>query len=162
MAYLTKEQYAYRQESAAKKMVENATIAQEKGMTEEQTDILEELCSFRHDFHCNMSKLVNDNTDTFKELLRIREELVKSGLPKLDIGRFDEGLYIDIDDFQVVYETEQVPDNDTQEFDEWYEKTYSRIYDELSELHKMIEDYLSNIDKKYGTNYCPTGALRIF
>lgn len=134
MAYLTKEQYAYRRESAAKKMMENATIAQEKGMTEEQTDILEELCSFRHDFHCNMSKLVNDNTDTFEELLRIRKELVKSGLPKLDIGKFDE----------------------------WYEKTYSRIYDELSELHKMIEDYLSSIDKKYGTNYCPTGALRIY
>lgn len=29
MAYLTKEQYAYRRESAAKKMMENATIAQD-------------------------------------------------------------------------------------------------------------------------------------
>ena len=61
------------------------------------------------------------------------------------------------------YYGEGVPeDHDSDEFKEWYNNEYKRVYNELSELHDSIEKYLKEIDEKYKTSFCPTGALRKF
>lgn len=46
---------------------------------------------------------------------------------------------------------------------EWtlYLKPWSVEYDEWENLNGNIEKYLAMIDKKYGTSWCPTGALRV-
>ena len=40
-----------------------------------------------------------------------------------------------------------------------------KIEREISEVHSsinyIIEDFLRRVDKAYGTDYCPTGSLRI-
>ena len=74
---------------------------------------------------------------------------------------YHDGDYIDIDSIAELYEIEDVPGR-------WWRawrmvpSDNDRIMDELSELHSKIEDYLRNIDKQHGTQYCPSGALRIF
>lgn len=73
-------------------------------------------------------------------------------------------MLLDIDDLDgLVYEYgEDVPeDHDSEEFQNWYDDNYARIYSELEEVNKSIEKYLANIDNQYGTRWCPTEQLRI-
>lgn len=73
-------------------------------------------------------------------------------------------MLLDIDDLDgLVYEYgEDVPeDHDSEEFQNWYDDNYARIYSELEEVNKSIEQYLANIDNQYETSWCPTGQLRI-
>ena len=84
-----------------------------------------------------------------------------AGLPWLSLGDYWAGDYIDIDDMNVLYETETVPEDDT-ERDEWIDNQKGRIYDDWEKVNELIEKYLSDIDKQYKTHWCPTGALRKF
>lgn len=54
MAYLNKEQYEYRHETAAARNAKNESIAVENGMTKEQADMISRLCSLRHELHTNI------------------------------------------------------------------------------------------------------------
>ena len=84
-----------------------------------------------------------------------------SGLSELGVS----GWLEDLDDMDglIYYYGEDVPeDHDSDEFKEWYNNEYKRVYDELSELHDSIEKYLKEIDEKYKTSFWPTGALRNF
>lgn len=165
MAYLNKRQYEYRRESAAARNLKNEEIAVQNGMTEEQASLISELCSTRHEFHCNMDAFVKGGND---DCIRLRnkfenlcEHIRENNLPELNV--YD--TIIDIDDMDgLIYDYgDDVPaDHDSKEFQDWYADNYDRIYSELSDVNKSIEDYLSAIDKKYKTSYCPTGALRAF
>lgn len=162
MAYLNKQQYEYRRESAAARNLNNEKIAVEHGMSEEQAEFISKLCAIRHEFHCNMDSLVKggDNNSIADEIETIEEEINESGLPKLNVSL----RLLDIDDIDgLIYEYgENVPeDHDSQEFQDWYDDNYHRIYSELAEINKNIEKYLANIDSLYGTHWCPTGKLRI-
>lgn len=164
MAYLSKQQYNYRRESAAAHNIENERIAVKNGMTETQASIISELCSLRHKFHCNMDSIAkggNDDAMTFgREFLYIEKCILNNNLPKLSIYN----MLTDIDDMNgLIYEYgDDVPYNhQSKEFQDWYDDNYYRIYCELSEVNKCIENYLTNIDKKYKTSFCPTGALRV-
>ena len=52
-------------------------------------------------------------------------------------------------------------DHDGEEYLAWYYENKSRIVSELLQANNEIELYLADIDKKYGTSFCPTGSLRI-
>ena len=56
-----------------------------------------------------------------------------------------------------------MPDRDEEEekWQSWYDEIYSKLYDEWEALNDKIENYLGEIDEKYGTSYRPTGATRI-
>lgn len=54
MAYLTKEQYEYRRESAARRNIHSVAVAVEHGMTEKEAELICELCSTRHEMLCNI------------------------------------------------------------------------------------------------------------
>lgn len=162
MAYLNKQQYEYRRESAAARNLNNEKIAVEHGMSEEQAELISELCAIRHEFHCNMDSLVKggDNNSIVDEIETIEEEINESGLPQLNVSL----RLLDIDDIDgLIYEYgDNVPeDHDSQEFHDWYDDNYYRIYSELAEINKNIEKYLDNIDSQYGTHWCPTGKLRM-
>lgn len=164
MAYLNKEQYKYRREAAAARNVKNESIAVDNGMTEQQADLISRLCSLRHELHCSMEDIVKGNDvaeDIRERFASLEDKMGESGLPELGVS----GWLEDLDDMDglIYYYGEDVPeDHDSDEFKEWYNNEYKRVYDELSELHDSIEKYLKEIDEKYKTSFWPTGALRNF
>lgn len=164
MAYLNKEQYEYRREAAAARNVKNEKIAVDNGMTEQQADLISRLCSLRHELHCSMDDIVKGNDvaeDIRERFASLEDKMEESGLPEFGVS----GWLEDLDDMDglMYYYGEGVPeDHDSDEFKEWYNNEYKRVYDELSELHDSIEKYLKEIDEKYKTSFCPTGALRNF
>lgn len=161
MAYLNQKQYDYRRESAAARNLNNEEIAVEHGMTSEQAELISKLCAVRHEFHCNIDNIVKSaDNDSMSDIVEIEKSINESGLPELDIV----SMLLDIDDLDgLIYEYgDDVPeDHDSQEFQDWYDDNYARIYSELEGINENIEKYLSNIDAKYGTHWCPTGALRV-
>lgn len=161
MSYLNKKQYDYRRESAAARNLNNEEIAVEHGMSEEQAELISKLCSIRHNFHCNIDSLVKNSEDNsiFDEIENIEDAINESGLPQLNVA----SMLLDADDMNgLIYEYgDDVPeDHDSQEFQDWYDDNYARIYSELEGINKNIEKYLSSIDAKYGTHWCPAGYLR--
>jgi len=163
MAYLNKHQYDYRRESAAKRNISNEEIAVENGMTDEQAELITELCSARHEMHCNISHLVEDGSyDKIGDyLIDINMRLKSTNIPIVPNIPCDNSDYIDIDDMYTLFETVQLPDDDD-ERENFLAGERERIYDCWENLNKVIEHYLADIDKKYGTSWCPSGALRIF
>lgn len=161
MAYLNQRQYDYRRESAAARNLNNEEIAVEHGMSEEQAGLISKLCAIRHEFHCNIDKIVKSaDNDSMSDIVEIEKSINDSGLPELDIV----SMLLDIDDLDgLIYEYgNDVPeDHDSQEFQDWYDDNYARISSELEGINNSIEKYLSKIDAKYGTHWCPTGALRV-
>lgn len=161
MAYLNKQQYEYRRESAAARNLNNEDIAVQKGMTSDQASLISKLCAIRHEFHCNIDNIVKSaDNDSMSDIVEIEKSINESGLPELDIV----SMLLDIDDLEgLIYEYgNDVPeDHDSQEFQDWYDDNYARISNELEGINKSIEKYLSDIDAKYGTHWCPTGALRL-
>lgn len=161
MAYLNRAQYEYRRESAAQRALENEEIAVSHGMTKEQAELISDLCALRHRLHTNIQHNIHDNTEDCKELCEMVLSMDNAGLPWLSLGDYWAGDYIDIDDMNVVFETEKVPDDDV-ERDEWIDNQQGRIYDDWEKINKLIEKYLSEIDNQYKTHWCPTGYLRQF
>lgn len=160
MAYLNQKQYDYRRESAAARNINNEEIAVEHGMSEEQAELISRLCAIRHEFHCNIDNIVKSaDNDSMSDIVEIEKSINDSGLPELDIV----SMLLDIDDLDgLIYEYgDDVPDHDSQDFQDWYDDNYARISNELEGINKSIEKYLSDIDAKYGTHWCPTGALRL-
>ena len=160
MAYLDQKQYDYRRESAAARNLNNEEIAVEHGMSEEQAELISRLCAIRHEFHCNIDNIVKSaDNDSISDIVEIEKSINESGLPELDIV----SMLLDIDDLDgLIYEyCDDVPDHDSQEYQDWYDDNYARISSELEGINKSIEKYLSDIDAKYGTHWCPTGALRL-
>lgn len=162
MAKLNKSQYDYRREAAAARNIDNEEIAMQNGMNEEQAELISKLCSIRHNFHCNMDSLAKSSEDNsiFEEIENVEDAINESGLPQLNVA----STLLDTDDMNgLIYEYgDDVPeDHDSQEFQDWYDDNYARIYDELEGVNKEIEDYLRVIDENYHTSFAPTGALRI-
>lgn len=164
MAYLKKEQYDYRRGSAARRNVTNETVAMEHGMTEEQAELISDLCRMRHELHTNMDKVTTSdaNLQLKRRLVKLSSQMVAAGLPKVPCLPSDETDYIDIDDIDELYEIDEWPESGTQAWQDKYDDEYTRIYGELEKLNQEIEAYLADIDKQYATSWCPTGALRVF
>lgn len=163
MAYLSKGQYNYRRESAARRNAENEQIAIENGMSEEQAELISKLCSLRHEMHMNMDAIVKGDdkaSEIMQDFVALEGQMQDAGLTDFNVS----DSLSELDDMNgLIYEYgEDVPqDHDSKEFQDWYDDEYQRIYDDLSSIHDSIESYLSSIDKKYKTSFCPTGALRV-
>ena len=157
MAYLDKKQYDYRREAAGKRMQENKEI---DTLTEDQHDILSDLCKIRHEIHSDKKNvIISDDEDYKAKLIRINIKLIELELLYMEFIPCDEGDYIDIDTIDGLYEYDEVPEDDGERKD-WYDNNYWRISEELEKLNHKIEKYLKEIDEQYNTNYCPTGNLR--
>mgnify|MGYP007016053606 CR=1 FL=1 len=157
MAYLKKSQYERRAANSAIRMAKNAEVS---SLTEEQHQALNELCYHRHSMHSNIKSCVTSRENNIMASLeKAGVMLAQAGIP-CHVLPSDESDYINIDTIDLLYEIEDVPEDDEKR-QEWYADNYSRIMSELSELNGQIEDYLRSIDEKHGTSYCPTGVQRI-
>ena len=162
MAILNQYQYDYRRESAARRAHDNEQIAMNSGMTEEQAELISELCFLRHELHSNIDSIVKSDDSNFKQkLIELNEKIRESDLDYMTFIPAYHDDYIDIDDIESLRSLNDagaIEYNDNEDYD----NEYHRIYSELEELNRAIENYLTKIDKKYNTNWAPTGALRIY
>jgi len=149
MSICSKEQYSRRNENAAKRMAENAKNI---SLTEEQHEALSVLCTARHELHSNKHHAIIEDYNGLKQaLVTANIQIQESCLEPMNFVGTDSSDYIDIDSLnEIDYEEED------------YANEYERISSELEDLNLKIEKYLFDIDKKYNTNYAPTGALRNF
>lgn len=107
------------------------------GLTSVQHTALMLLCTYRHRLHAvseRYSALPKSKKSEIREffLNKASTMLVSARLPALAIRFFP---------------VEQIEDD-----------TQKALY--INSLNDQIEVYLSSIDKKYGTMYCPTGCRR--
>lgn len=175
MGFLSKDDYFRREINAEHRNLKNCEIAVDNGMSEEEADNIVKLCRLRHELHTSMDSVVtsiNDNKSLIDGLFDVIEDLKQSDDPiKIYMG-WSDGCP---DDMETVLETpeeygapysrddKEYDDwSQTKDHDKWYADVYSELYEDWSYIHKEIEDYLRSIDKKYHTNFCPTGALRIY
>ena len=131
------------------RMMQNAA---NESLTPAQHNALMILTKYRHDMHTNACRFFADDT---VETVKVRrflsgpmETMLKSaGLPPLVVDNFllmPDQSYAD----QLGL---------TGEFLETAKKTCES---QIESLNSVIEDYLRNIDRTYGTWYCPTGSQR--
>ena len=167
MAYLNKEQYAYRRESAAERNISNMDKAMSAGMDEEQAEQIYELCSMRHDFHCNICRIAKDSECELNIVDRLAE-LLESIIDNFGGIRTDDlckaiSLIEDTDYMNLIEEyADDVPDHDNKEtYASWYDRNLHAAMDNLERANTCIERFLRLVDKAYGTKFCPTGALRV-
>ena len=155
MAYLSKEAYDRKREWAARKHKKQKCVT---ALSEEQHEVLAELCRIRHELHCNKDAFFITGRADYRSTRayfpneigdgRINEDLASVGLP---IIRWSHS-FLDFPD-----------DNAWQEggYEDW-DEAYEAARDMAEDLNSNIEDYLRNIDEEYGTEYAPSGATRIF
>lgn len=165
MAYLNKEQYDYRQRAAQERNARNAEKAMLEGMTEEQADAVQELCGFRHEFHCNIDKIAKSDEYSYRYFAKLEE--INGNLADLGLPTFKHKDWEDYDNIEIctsLPEDYDMPDRGENEkaWLDWYDEQMSRIIDDLSALNDAIEEVLSEIDKKYQTNFAPAGAQRLY
>jgi hypothetical protein len=180
MGYLTEEQYEARANYAAQRMEENKN---NKKLDEDTHDVLAEICSLRHEFHCmdgntgfyteisdydNYMSCISEESYrgvSFQQLikkLKIKKSIKNEAIKNLN-KQEDKLMMLDNDtdneyceeDFKTFEEYEEA-------VDEWRYNTcmeYCRISEEVNTI---IEKMLKEIDIIYGTDYCPGGHTRIY
>lgn len=161
MAKLNKDQYWARGFAAGRRMNNNSEILVDNGISEDVADLLSELCTIRHNIHSNIDRMVYRNESGYLEkLIRINGELKDKGFAIMDFCPTSTDCFIDIDDIYIREEIEGM-NSECEGYQDWYDDAYRDIYHQYEELNSKIEGYLADIDKKYDTNYCPSGAQRI-
>jgi hypothetical protein len=153
MGYLNKAQYDYRRESAAKKMREQRSIT---SLTEEQHEALSDVCRIRHELHCSMEDRFYTGSCNFSAHWHYCNNDYDSSIYAIlkNVG-LENNLF---------WNNEEIPnDMDWEDYEEWdcWEDAYQACYDFCGNINKEIEQYLRNVDKKHGTEYAPSGSLRI-
>lgn len=144
MARKSKEQYQHQTENAHKRNFEQKEIAT---LTEEQHEALAQVCSIRHELHTNQKSLFCSESSKYSTLLNYLDGGIKE---ILNSAKLKNSLSWNIVDLPSDYDCE---DSD---------KGLSEVFSFVEKVNSEIENYLREIDKTHGTNYCPTGALRNF
>lgn len=175
MGILSKEAYERKAAWADRRMRENAENCD--SLTEEQHEKLAELCALRHELHISHEDVWIGETETAFDRLDdccgggLLSELSGVGLPPLKFPFPAEDIPLETDYYNVLSEDERDEwDRKAEEIDEnmtgvdlWREESgeCSKCFDMLEQCNDVIEKYLAAIDKKHGTNYCPSGVSRI-
>ena len=91
----------------------------------------------------------------------IDEMLTEAELPTIEFN-YEPGDIPTAEDYYIFLteEEQEKYDNDSWK---WREESgaFVEFADFLSSVNNKIEDYLTNIDKKHGTHYAPTGFARL-
>lgn len=135
-------------------------------LTLEQHDALQYVCSARHELHVGHDAMFNGESAEYRELWSylteddvssINTQLEFAGLKKI------EGIDLDLAECPSNEDWYLFDDDEKAEYDgydDWYEKAYYELANILEKVNRKIENYLREIDKEHGTNYCPSGFQR--
>lgn len=177
-----KEIYERKMKYAQNKMRANSKI---ETLTDEQHEVLAKLCHIRHKLHCSHDKIWIGDFEALEPLnningpSRIDELLKEAHLPALNLGVDLSTLPQENDYYELL---------DEEEKEEWEKKAeafntenpgaffhysgcslwqaesgvYNEFIDEMNMINDNIEKYLSSIDEKHGTKYCPSGYSRLY
>ena len=166
--YLSKEQYDYRRESAAVRNMDNIHKAMSSGMSEEVAEQIYALCSIRHAFHSEIKRIAANSEYDLRIVDRLSAlafQLAEEFRGKLDVDSLRKAVsLIERTDYMNLIEeyADDMPDHDDEEaYANWYDRNLHAAMDNLEEANTCIERFLGVIDKVYGSNFRPTGALRV-
>ena len=131
-----------------KKNIANSEI---KTLNSKQHEKIQEVCEMRHKLHSG--DMFSTESSCLSECSRYFFERIEiEGVGFLDVGYEIENLTTEIDlEFE---------DYQAYEYESIYNKFKSFNYDEIEDINKKIEEFLIDIDKRFGTQYCPTGKSR--
>lgn len=125
-------------------------------LTEDQINAIESLCSFRHRLHISAEKLY---LDEYSDASFYTEEISEYGDDIEGTQRYTIQKLFGVYPFdRIEYFTEI--DEDLNEENMSRDDMESENLDRIEKLNDQIEEFLKNIDDKYGTDYCPTGKAR--
>lgn len=174
--------YEAKERYAQYKADHNAVIAETNGMTEEQIEALTEICHIRHEIHCcDRMKMFNDESIESSRWSdapdRITSLISEANLPSISWSRDYSMTPSTFDYFNVLTEDER--EQWEERADQITAETGGRIrhtglsayieegedfkayIEDVEEFNSDIEKYLAEIDKNYGTEFCPTGWARM-
>jgi hypothetical protein len=174
MSYFAKDVYDGKAEFAARRMAENAKV---KSLTPEQHEALAYLCSIRHEIHsAGVADMWNDQCVLFDLIhaeMRLNDLDLNCPYFYDEDGTTEDGYLVtsddysdhDSDEWQEAHDDciDDVDGEDDPDLD-YYILDYmqNKLGDQLEAMNRRIERYLRRIDEKYGTDYEPSGASRIF
>lgn len=149
-----------------KVMAENSEV---DTLTEEQHEILRELCALRHELHVNHNSIFHSNDEHLVD--KFNNFSQENELPFfIDIEELVTALDYDLLSSDEIdkYERKAEEFNNTKSerqmyhsgFSLWCEEHFEECSNYLENLNDQIESYLANIDKQHGTQYAPTGISR--
>lgn len=145
-----KEMFERKKAYSNRRMKENSEI---DTLTEEEHDLLAELCTMRHEMHsCGESMYIeiNDLNKYFTDLeIKIKDEILNVDCTDME---FYDGFLFDMEEESV--------EIDSDEYEERYKDSIELYYEQKGNLNDEIERFLKKIDEKYQTNYCPTRIAR--
>lgn len=163
MGRIDKDGYERKAAYAARKFRENAEIAIENGMSEEQLELIDQITEFRHWLHVTV---MNSNGKSAfcmsgPEYDRIAQECSDYN---------DEGI---VERFTAAFgfkpfnrcdwpTDEEYDEDEQEEYCVYVDKSQSTIIERFAAVDKSIIESLQRIDNKFGTDFCPTGFSRIF
>ena len=163
MAFLTKDEYERRARAADRRMAENALV---DTLTDEQHDTLAWLCSIRHKVHSSdagkcLFYCEGADYDEFWSYIETENQVnpIKTALEDVNLPAWEwscDGIAYDND--QIIHTPDFFAEDEREEATE---KALEELYTLVERWNSSIENYLSRIDEIHGTQYCPTGALRI-
>jgi len=154
---LNEEEYERRNEAAAQRMEKNA---ENTSLSEEQHEVLAELCSIRHKMHCHPNGFWISESCDYRIFFNyidseINELLRNAGLPAI---KFPDATNCPSDaDWDMELNQSDYSDD---EWEDMMDDAHHEALNFAEKINTIIEDYLKKIDEKHGTNYAPTGALR--
>lgn len=162
MAYLSKTQYDARRENAVERNMESSAVGIANGMTEEQADVMERMCCLRHRIHSD-KPIVSDDGNIREILAELILDTIAVGLDwdklhNIPIEDYGEP-FVNIDTMDEVYEMYDAPEDGRED---WTASHMARISSEWESVNGQIEDFMRDVDARYGTSYAPTGKQRIY
>ena len=126
------------------------------GLTEEQCDVLDWLCTVRHEMHSNQEDMFYAESSNNEKFLKWIESEINETLQKVNLPKINLPDVIDCPDNFIYYEMKD--EYGWEDIDD----ARNECIDFMKEVNTKIEEYLAKIDEEHNTHYCPTGASRIF
>ena len=157
--------YFKKQSFISKKMKVNSCIALENGLSEEQIDFIENVCTMRHLMHTNIYALYNVQNAMYDKLsiwlYNLRDDIIKFNLPKIkfsvDLNFVDNSsTWDEIDSLDFACESEE----EIEAKEKARQKYEAQAILDYYEIHDDVENWLRKVDKKYKTEYAPSGMSR--
>ena len=157
--------YFKKQSFISKKMKANSCIGLENGLSEEQVEFMENVCTMRHLMHTNIYALYNVQNALYDKLsiwlYNLRDDIIKFNLPQMkfsvDLMFIDNSsTWDEIDSLDFACESaeeDEVKEKARQEYE-------AQAIEDFYTIHDDIESWLRKVDKKYKTEYAPSGMSR--